>query len=211
MSSEQKKPKTVGDLVFEKYQEDAQKALDRVDLRPITSLAKAMQPAFDSMKKHMEEAQKMRETYTRLTTPVFDMPELIIPRNPQYDILDELRQIKEQGEKRKKEVGIFIFDEKNKTLTRDTETRTFEYKFTEKGMNFELVKILVDRDGFRQTRHLKEDIKSKSNEAVRKKVGEINDKVKNGLRLEDDFKFIVGEPGAGYKINSDIKIKVIEA
>jgi hypothetical protein len=77
-------------------------------------------------------------------------------------------------------------------------------------MNFELVKILIDRDGFRQTRHIKDDIKSKSNEAVRKKVGEINEKIKDGLRLDKDFKFIIGEPGAGYKINPEIKIRVIE-
>jgi hypothetical protein len=76
-------------------------------------------------------------------------------------------------------------------------------------MNFKLVKILVDTEDFRQTRHLKEYVKSKSNEALRKKVGEINAKIRNDLRLEKDFVFIFNQPSAGYKINPGIKIKVI--
>lgn len=210
MSNEQKKPKTVGDMIAERYIKDAKNSLSTIDMSPINSVAKTMQTVFDSIKRPLEHIQEMRETYDRMSPPMFDMPELIIPRNPQYDILEELRQIKEQGEKRKKEIGLFIFNIKEKTIERDTETRFFKYKFIEKGMNFDLVKILIDIEGFRQTRHLKDDIKSKSNEAVRKKVGEINEKIKDGLRLDKDFKFIIGEPGAGYKINPEIKIRVIE-
>jgi len=128
---------------------------------------------------------------------------------PDQRVYDTLLEIKKQGEKRKKEIGLFILDENNHTIARDTKTRTLKCKFKHGGMNFKLIKILVDTEDFRQTRHLTEDIKSKSNKALRKKVGEINKKIRDDLKLDKDFEFINGESGAGYKINPDIKIKVI--
>lgn len=210
MKNKSEKPKNVGEMIAQQYLEDARKSFSNLDMGSINYVAKTVQTALNSMKKPLEYAQEMRDTYTKLSSPIFDVSKIEYVRPPQYEMLEVLHEIKNQNGKRKKEVGLFIFNIKEKTIERDTDTRSFKYKFIEKGMNFKLVKILIDNDGFRQTRHLKDDIGSKSNEALRKKVGEINEKIRNSLRLEEKFKFIVGEPPAGYKINSDIKITVIE-
>lgn len=201
-----KEPKkmTVGELIAKQYLEDAKKSLNLLDLSSITSAAKIAQETLDEMKKPFENMKR------HLSSPVYTLPPMEYMRKPEYEMIDILYEIKDQGAQRKKEVGLFIFNVKEKTIERDTDTRSFKYKFIDKGMNFKLVKNLVDKEGFRQTRHIKTDLGSKSNEAVRKKIGEINKKIKDGLRLENGFKFIIGESGAGYKINPELKIKVIE-
>jgi hypothetical protein len=210
MEKKSNKPKTVREIIAQQYQEEAQKSLDRINMSQINTVAKTVGTVLDSLKKPLDQIREVNDRYKVLSSSMFDMPKIKYVRPIEHDVLEVLHEIKDQGAKRKKEVDLFIFNIKEKTLERDTETRSFKYKFIEKGMNFKLIKILIDKEGFRQTRHLKEDLKSKSNEAVRKKVGEINEKIKKGLRLEKDFKFITGEPGAGYKINPDIKIRVIE-
>lgn len=184
MKRGQKKIMTVADLV---YKSNSKKKTGRID---------------------SDTKSKIKKLNDSIEIP-FDVSEVEFINHDQK-IYDTLLEIKQQGETRKKEPGIFIFNIKEKTILRDIDTRTFEYKFLEKGMNFELVNILINKEGFKQTRHLKEDIGSKSNEAVRKKIGEINEKITKALRLDANVKFIVGEPGAGYKINPNLKIKVIE-
>lgn len=207
MKDDPKKPITIDEILTQQYLNDAKRTLDFLDMNSINSVVKTLQSTVDLMKKPLEGIQKIHKSYF---SPMFNVTEIKYVRPPEYEIIEVLHEIKVQNAQRKKEIGIFIFNTKERTIERDTDTRSFKYKFLDKGMNFELVKILIDRNGFRQTRHLREGIKSKSNEAVRKKVGEINEKIKETLRLEKDFKFITGEPGAGYKINSDIKIKIIE-
>lgn len=184
MKKDQKKRITVGDLVYKTHQKDEGKG--NIDSDTI---------------------RKVRELNEFPEMPDVNEIEFIRPDQRVYDTLLEIKQ---QGETRKKEVGVFIFNAIDKTIIRDTDTRTFEYKFLNKGMNFKLVKILIDKETYHQTRHLKKEIGSKSDDAIRKKVGEINEKIRDSLRMDDDFKFIIGESGSGYKINPNIKIRVIE-
>jgi hypothetical protein len=129
-----------------------------------------------------------------------------------HEIIGILHEIKEQGATRKKEIEVFIFNTNDKTLEYSTKTRSFTYRFKELGMNYKLVKKLIDIEGFRQTRFLREDIGSKSNESVRKKIGELNEKIRNEFKLAKSFSLITSDPGAsaGYRINPEIKIQVID-
>ncbi len=143
----------------------------------------------------------------------YNEPQLISKaEQSNHEIISVLHEIKEQGATKKKEIEVFIFNTNDKTLEYSTKTRSFTYRFKELGMNYKLVKKLIDTEGFRQTRFLREDIKSKSNEAVRKKVGEINEKVRSELKLPKTFSLITSDPGAsaGYRINPEIKIQVVD-
>lgn len=174
---------------------------NKIDLDIITSANKSALQAFNS-------AQELLKKHIR-----HQKPQMINKvNNPTEEILNVLHQIKDQNSSKKKEIGTFVFNISNKTLEYSTKTRSFTYRFKEQGMNYKLIEKLIYCEGFRQTRFLRDDIKSKSNEAVRKKVGEINEKIRNEFKLGKSFSLITSDPGAsaGYRINPEIKIQIID-
>lgn len=176
----------------------------KVKIHIIDSAQESVLKAFGSLQRSVERAKEIQDQN--------NMPEISYMRPVEHDILETLRVIKYQSSTKKKEVGTFILNTNNKSLEYSTKTRLFTYKFSELGMNYKLVKKLVDTEDFRQTRFLREDINSKSNESVRKKVGEINQGVRSQFKLGKSFSLIISDPGssAGYRINPDIKIQVID-
>lgn len=172
----------------------------KLDLDIISSAKKSALDAFNS-------AQKSLKNHISYEKP--QPINKVFPSN--HEIIGVLHDIKEQGVVKKNEIEVFVFNTNDKTLEYSTKTRSFIYRFKELGMNYKLVEKLMCSEGFRQTRFLREDIKSKSNEAVRKKVGEINEKIRSEFKLSKSFSLITSDPGssAGYRINPDIKIQVI--
>lgn len=179
---------------------NSKKLGSKIELDIISSAKKSALQAFNS-------AKELLKSHT-----LHDKPQLINRADHSADeIISVLHDIKDQGVVKKKEIEVFVFNTNDKTLEYSTKTRSFIYRFKELGMNYKLVEKLMCSEGFRQTRFLREDIKSKSNEAVRKKVGEINEKIRSEFKLGKSFSLITSDPGssAGYRINPDIKIQVI--
>ena len=174
---------------------------NKIDLNIITSAKKSALLSFN----YAQESLKNNIPYKK-------PPMINVVHEPSYEIVSILNEIKDQNTVKKKEVGIFIFNTNDKSLEYSTKTRSFTNKFSEMGMIYKLVKKLIDTEGFRQTRFLREDIGSKSNESVRKKIGEFNEKIRNEFKLDKDFYLITSDPGAsvGYRINPKIKIQVID-
>lgn len=215
MNEATKKAITVGELVYQKYANDFSKI--RIPAESIAAVQRSLQsisPTLEKVANMNNEIQKIRDIYN---VPTFYDAEIISRPEPiesyivegQVQIINELKKLNDNFSSQKKEVGILVFNVKEKSLIRDTETRRYVYKFSERGMNFKLVKKLIECDRFRQTRNLKDDIGSKTEDSVRKKVGEINEKISTQLR-KNDLNFIIGESGAGYRINPNIKIHVID-
>ena len=213
MSNEVKKTITVGKLTAEKYGKDISSLnLPSVDL---SGIQRAMYPILENMRKTFERIQKQQDKHNLISgfsEPSFMIenikPTSLYQLEEQRNTVDELRKLNEYLAPRNKKKSVIFFNEESKTFIRDTESVSYVCKFSETGMNFKLITTLLDHDGFRQTRNLKKAIGSKTDEAVRKKVQKINEEFANKLR-KSSLKLIVGESGAGYKINPGIKIQFL--
>lgn len=215
MSEKAKKTITVGELIEQKYGL-SEINIPQVDLSGIQKAAQTIQPILEQTRKTFEKFQKNQDSYDLI--PSFSHSEVVLENYKPTNVYileemrlmtDELKQLNEHLSPRKKQKTDLLLNMKNKTLTRDTDNKSFTFKFSERGMNFKLVKMLVDHEGFKQTRHIRKELQSKSNEAVRKKVLKINNEIAEKLR-DKKLKLIIGESGAGYQINPDLKIYVVE-
>ena len=215
MSDEVKKTITVGELVARKYGKDISSLnLPSIDLSAIQKVAETVHASFERIREPLARLQEAQHTSIIPYIPDSEViwenyrsPESYILEE-QRNMVDELRTLNEYLAPRNKKKSVIFFDEDNKTFIRDTDSVSYRCKFSEKGMNFKLIMALLDHDGFRQTRHLQKDIGSKTDEAVRKKVQKINEEFAKKLK-KADLKLVVGESGAGYRINPELKIQFL--
>jgi hypothetical protein len=195
MSSNNKKPQTVGELVNSTYFSDAQ----------------------ETFKKFSEQREKVLETLKPTMERMAEISHsFILPRTDHYVlknyqptdvlILRELRELNKKQTPNKDVVEtdiIVTYDTTDSSLNRIVGSKTFSYDLSEDGKRKKLLDILSTKKGYTKTDELRDLLKCPTNQAVSKIVQTFNDYATNALRLKK-IKMIQGKKGSGYRINLKI-------
>lgn len=197
MSSNEKKPQTVGDLIskehFDQLQDTARKFSEH----------------------HKAVVDSIRPTIERMTALTrIGIPEtnnFIMKNYVPTDvlILRELRQLNAKKEKIPQAQSgdfVIIYDISDISLNRIVDGKVYSYDISENGKRKKIFDILLSRKGYVQTEELKNLLQCPSNPAVAKIVQTFNDYARNTLKLKK-IKLVDSKKGSGYRINPKIHIE----
>lgn len=195
MSSNNKKPQTVGELVSSTYFSDAQETFKK--------FSEQREKALETLKPTMERMAEISRSF-------------ILPRTDHYVlknyqptdvlILRELRELNKKQTLNKDVSGtdiVITYDTMDNSLNRIVGGKTFSYDLSEDGKRKKLLDILSTKKGYTKTDELRDLLKCPTNQAVSKIVQTFNDYATNALRLKK-IKMIQGKKGSGYRINLKI-------
>lgn len=138
-----------------------------------------------------------------------------IPDAKWSDFLTELNRARISFKPAQKPAGVvttttIIYKDKYGNFSRSQASRKLTVNFNPTRKKGKLIKLLCESTNSMSTDQLVGLINFPTKTAARKAVGEINSKLKTGLQLGDNkMKFIIHDPGSGYRLNPMIEIVAI--
>jgi hypothetical protein len=199
MSSDDKKPQTVGDLVNSTYFGEVQETIKK--------FSEQREKALDAIRPTVERIAEMKRAFI---LPEVNRHVFVNYQPTDVLILRELRELnkKQTPSKVLSETDVVItYDTIDNSLNRNTGGKTFSYDLSEDGKRKKLLDILSTKKGYVQTDELRDSLKCPTNQAVAKIAQTFNDYATNALRLKK-IKMIQGKKGSGYRINPKIVLEI---
>jgi hypothetical protein len=199
MSSDSKKPQTVGELINSTYFGEVQETVKK--------FSEQREKILDTIRPTIERMAEMSRAFT---LPEANQYVLTHYQPTDVLILRELRELnKKQAPTRmlSENDTVVIYDRTDNSLNRTIGGKTFSYDLSEDGKRKKLLDILSIKKGYVKTDELRDSLKCPTNPAVAKIVQTFNDYATNALRLKK-IKMIQGKKGSGYRINPKIVLEI---
>lgn len=197
MSSSEKKPQTVGDLISREHFEQLQGVAKK--------FSEHQKAVLDSIRPTIERMTEL----TRIGIP--EKHDYVMANYVPTDvlILRELRQLNAKKEKTAQTQNsdvVIVYDTSDISLNRIIDGKVYSYDISENGKRKKLLDLLLNKKGYIQTEDLRSLLGCPTNPAVAKIVQTFNDYACNTLKLKK-IKLIDGKKGSGYRINPKIHIE----
>lgn len=197
MSSSEKKPQTVGDLISREHFDQLQDVAKK--------FSEHQKAVLDSIRPTIERMTEL----TRIAIP--EKHNYVMTNYVPTDvlILRELRQLNAKKEKTIPSQGsdiVVIYDTSDISLNRIIDGKVYSYDITESAKRKKLIDLLIDKKGYMQTEDLRTLLDCPTSQAVAKIVQTLNDYACNMLKLKK-IKLIDSKKGSGYRINPKIHIE----
>lgn len=197
MSSSEKKPQTVGDLISREHFEHLQGVAKK--------FSEHQKAVLDSIRPTIERMTEL----TRIGIP--EKNNYVMANYVPTDVLI-LRELRQLNAKKEKTIPsqssdiVIVYETSDISLNRIIDGKFFSYDLSEGGKRKKLLDILLDKKVYVQTEELKNLLGCPTSQAVAKIVQTLNEYACNMLKLKK-IKLIDSKKGSGYRINPKIHIE----
>lgn len=179
---------------------------------------KHAQKTLNDFNTHMQKNVKpvldrMAQSHKQINTPYFGDTSISIPiarrDTTQQEILRELKILNQKKIAQKQIVSteiVITYDAHDAVLSRIIDGKTYSLSFRSTTKRKKLFELFRQKKSYTPLKDLKVLLESPTHDSVSGMIKKLNDTVISKLKLKK-VKFIVNNPGLGYKINPDILIE----